>query len=83
MTLEVTDEPGVLAAVAGILSDGGVSVETFQQSVASSDGTRSTATLVIGTHRALESALAATVEQLASNANVERVVSVLRVEGAE
>ncbi|VXC36132.1 homoserine dehydrogenase [Plantibacter sp. T3] len=83
VTLEVADEPGVLAAVAGILSDGGVSVETFQQSVASSDGTLSTATLVIGTHRALESALAATVEQLASNPHVERVVSVLRVEGAE
>ncbi|MBF4569713.1 homoserine dehydrogenase [Plantibacter sp. VKM Ac-2880] len=83
VTLEVADEPGVLASVAGILSDGGVSVETFQQSVASSDGTLSTATLVIGTHRALESALAATVEQLASNAHVERVVSVLRVEGAE
>jgi homoserine dehydrogenase len=33
ITLEVTDQPGVLATIARVLSDGGVSVETVQQSV--------------------------------------------------
>ena len=33
ITLEVVDQPGVLASVARILSDGGVSVETVQQSI--------------------------------------------------
>ena len=35
ITLSVEDQPGVLATVARILSDGGVSVETMQQSVPS------------------------------------------------
>jgi homoserine dehydrogenase len=38
ITLEVKDQPGVLAAVARILSDGGVSVETVQQSVPNQTG---------------------------------------------
>ncbi|MBW8872859.1 MAG: ACT domain-containing protein, partial [Leifsonia sp.] len=38
ITLDVKDQPGVLAAVARILSDGGVSVETVQQSVPSHTG---------------------------------------------
>jgi homoserine dehydrogenase len=38
ITLDVVDQPGVLAAVARTLSDGGVSVETVQQSVATQTG---------------------------------------------
>lgn len=38
ITLSVADQPGVLATVARILSDGGVSVETVQQSVPSTTG---------------------------------------------
>lgn len=38
ITLDVKDQPGVLAAVARILSDGDVSVETVQQSVPSHTG---------------------------------------------
>ena len=40
-----------------------------------------TARLVIGTHRATDAALSATVDALADSSVVERVVSVLRVEG--
>jgi homoserine dehydrogenase len=40
-----------------------------------------TARLIIGTHRATEEALSATVDALAGSSVVERVVSVLRVEG--
>jgi len=79
ITLEVADAPGVLATVAGTLSDGGVSVATVVQTVEGED--EPTARLIIGTHRATESALSATVDALADSSVVERVVSVLRVEG--
>jgi homoserine dehydrogenase len=79
ITLEVDDQPGVLATVAGILSDGRVSIATVEQTVAGEDAR--TARLVIGTHKALEQDLSETVDRLAASGVVERVVSVLRVEG--
>lgn len=79
ITLEVADAPGVLATVASILSDGDVSVATVVQTVEGED--EPTARLIIGTHRATEQALSATVDALADSAVVARVVSVLRVEG--
>ncbi|WP_166865266.1 MULTISPECIES: homoserine dehydrogenase [unclassified Salinibacterium] len=86
ITLKVLDRPGVLAQVATIFSDNGVSVEAVQQTVdaPAPDGQEDSgtgATLVIGTHQATESSLAATVEALAASSVVERVDSVLRVEG--
>ncbi|MEO6827247.1 MAG: homoserine dehydrogenase [Microbacteriaceae bacterium] len=96
ISLAVTDEPGVLAKIAGVFSRGGVSVEAVLQSVpgprqsaaAAGSGTsvpaapRPTATLVIGTHEATEAALAATVRALAASDVVASVASVLRVEGS-
>ncbi len=90
ITLEVADQPGVLATVARILSDGGVSVETVQQSIAvparaaqpGQEQGAATATLVIGTHEAEEAALAATVEALGASDVVSAIASVLRVEGS-
>lgn len=79
ITLQVADTPGVLATVAGILSDGGVSVATIVQTVEGED--EPTARLIIGTHRAADRALSAAVDVLAGSPVVERVVSVLRVEG--
>lgn len=82
ITLEVLDQPGVLAEIADLFREHGVSVETLVQSVASArDSAAPTATLVIGTHEASESSLAATVTSLAATPVVESVVSVLRVEG--
>lgn len=82
ITLTVLDEPGVLATIATLFSDRGVSVEGVSQSVRDGgDSDRPTATLVIITHEASESALAATVEALTTTAAVSAVVSVLRVEG--
>ncbi|HEX4442680.1 MAG TPA: homoserine dehydrogenase [Galbitalea sp.] len=80
ITLLVADEPGVLAAIASLFSEHGVSVETLTQSAGTSDA-QATATLVIGTHEATEEALAATVAALGGNEVVRSVVSVLRVEG--
>ena len=82
ITLEVDDQPGVLATVAGILSDGRVSIATVEQTVVEAgDGEPGVARLVIGTHKALEQDLSETVDRLAASGVVERVVSVLRVEG--
>jgi homoserine dehydrogenase len=82
ITLTVVDEPGVLAAIATQFSDRGVSVEAVSQSVRDGgDEARPTATLVIVTHRAEESSLAATVTALAASPVVSSVVAVLRVEG--
>jgi homoserine dehydrogenase len=89
ITLEVTDEPGVLATIAGVFGNRGVSLALVEQSMtpelpatAGRDIVPSTATLVIGTHAATEAALAATVKDLAANSVVTSVASVLRVEGA-
>jgi homoserine dehydrogenase len=86
ITLQVVDQPGVLAAIATLFSEHTVSVETLTQSAAAGSESGSgepdaTATLVIGTHEATEAALAATVTALSINQVVRSVVSVLRVEG--
>jgi homoserine dehydrogenase len=77
--LEVNDQPGVLAAVASVLNNHGVSVARLEQSVPKD--AHGTATLIIGTHTAREEALAATVQALAESDAVSAVTSVLRVEG--
>jgi homoserine dehydrogenase len=84
ITLLVEDRPGVLASIATLFSEHGVSVETVSQSVrsAGTDGDVATATLVIGTHEAVEADLAATVASLEANPVVKSVTSVLRVEGS-
>lgn len=84
--LSVLDRPGVLAQIATLFAEHGVSVEAVQQSVTNPDADghdedEPGATLVIGTHRATEAALAATVAALADTPVVARVDSVLRVEG--
>ncbi|TBN56304.1 homoserine dehydrogenase [Glaciihabitans arcticus] len=80
--LTVVDQPGVLATIATLFSDHGVSVEAVSQTVRDGkDDTQPAATLVIVTHVATESSLATTVEALAANDVVTAVVSVLRVEG--
>lgn len=79
ITLEAADQPGVLATIAHVFADHGVSVGELEQTI--SDEGR--ATLVIGTHEARESALAETVRALADSPVVTSVASVIRVEGAE
>ncbi|MFI8594669.1 homoserine dehydrogenase [Microbacterium sp. NPDC078428] len=82
ITLEVDDHAGVLATVAGILTEGRVSIATVEQTVLTEEEEGApVARLVIGTHKALEQDLSDTVARLASSGVVERVVSVLRVEG--
>lgn len=89
ITLSVLDQPGVLASIAALFSDHGVSIETVAQNIGGrepldGDGAAAAspgATLVIGTHEASEADLAATVTALGSADVVTAVTSVLRVEG--
>lgn len=80
--LRVADRPGVLAQVAGAFAAHDVSIETVRQAVAADGSTGEAADLLVVTHRAKESALAATVTALEGLDAVSSVLSVLRVEGA-
>ena len=82
ITLEVTDQPGILAKIANVFADHDVSIETVEQSVRQNGGKRrSTATLEVGTHVATDASLSSVVKALAANAAVESITSVIRVEG--
>jgi homoserine dehydrogenase len=76
ISLDVAEQPGVLAQVAAVFAQHGVSIRTVRQEGHSDD-----ATLVIVTHYATDSALAATVEDLRTMGAVRDVASVMRVEG--
>ncbi len=80
--LRVADRPGVLAQVAGAFAAHDVSIETVRQAVAADGSTGEAADLLVVTHRAKESSLAATVAALEGLDAVSAVLSVLRVEGA-
>jgi homoserine dehydrogenase len=78
ISLDVADRAGVLAAVAGVFAKHDVSIATVRQS-----GRGDEAVLVIVTHAAPDSALAATVRELQQLDIVRSIASVLRVEGIE
>lgn len=80
ITLEVTDQPGVLASVANIFANHNVSIETVEQSSKMIQA-ETTAWLEIGTHEATDKSLAAVVSELDASAAVEQITSVIRVEG--
>ncbi len=77
VSLDVDDRPGVLAAVAAVFAEHGVSIETVRQRVEGADG----AELVIVTHSATDGALTSTVDDLDGLDTVRAVLSVMRVEG--
>jgi homoserine dehydrogenase len=74
--MDVADVPGVLASVASTVAKNEVSIMTVRQ-----EGRGADAELVVLTHVAREDALAATVKHLRNLDVVQKVVSVIRVEG--
>jgi homoserine dehydrogenase len=76
ISLDVDDRTGVLATIAGVFASEGVSIATVRQDMDPGQSAR----LVIVTHLARESALAATVTALAELDEVLGVDRVLRVE---
>jgi homoserine dehydrogenase len=80
--LDVADEPGVLARIAQLFAEHGVSIEIMRQTIQrGADSQVESAELRIVTHRASEAALAATVEAVKGLDVINSVTSVLRVEG--
>ena len=75
--LEVADKAGVLAAIATVFANHGVSIQTVNQA-----GRNNDAEVTIVTHRAAEGELKATVASLKAMDMVNKISSVIRVEGA-
>ncbi|MFF3765110.1 homoserine dehydrogenase [Streptomyces sp. NPDC001922] len=76
ISLDVADKSGVLAQVATVFAEHGVSIDTVRQ-----QGKDGEASLVVVTHRAPDAALSATVEALRRLQTVRGVASIMRVEG--
>jgi len=72
--LSVTDEPGVLASIAGTFSENNVSIESVIQ-----EGRGEQAELVLVTHEAPEKDMQNSIKQIASLDSVTSVTSTLRV----
>ena len=72
--LSVTDEPGVLASIAGTFSENNVSIESVIQ-----EGRGEQAELVLVTHEAPEKDMQNSIEQISSLDSVTSVTSTLRV----
>lgn len=80
--LDVADQPGVLARIAQLFAEHGVSIEIMRQTIhKDAESNVESAELRIVTHRASEAALAATVEAVKALDVINSVTSVLRVEG--
>jgi homoserine dehydrogenase len=76
LNLEVADRPGVLAQVAGVFGEHGVSIRSMEQ-----EGLDDEARLIFITHDARESDVQATLHDLRQLDSVDRVGSLLRVVG--
>jgi homoserine dehydrogenase len=74
LSLEVTDQPGVLHAVTGVFARHDVSIRAAEQ-----EGIGDDARLVFITHDALEAAVQATVRELRELGVVKQVGGLLRV----
>ena len=91
VSLTVQDRPGVLAEIAGTLSRHGISISTIHQKLleAGTDAEESEsgsadpgrAHIGITSHRALESAMTAALDDFSSTSTVLSIDSVLRIEG--
>jgi len=89
ISLDVADRPGVLASVAKVIAEQGVSIETVRQQQLTGQEPpvvgqgEARASLVVVTHAATDAALEATVSALAGLDIVTAVVGVMRVEGED
>ncbi|MCW8097793.1 homoserine dehydrogenase [Streptomyces tauricus] len=79
ISLDVADKPGVLAQVATVFAEHGVSIDTVRQQGRLDGG--GDASLVVVTHRASDASLTGTVEALRNLDTVRGVASIMRVEG--
>jgi homoserine dehydrogenase len=78
LSMDVFDRPGVLASVAAVMGDHGVSIRWMEQK-----GLGDEARLIFLTHMAKEGDVAATVAELGRLDVVDHIGAVLRVVGSE
>jgi homoserine dehydrogenase len=78
LSMDVIDRPGVLAAVAHVMGEHGVSIRWMEQK-----GLGDEARLIFLTHSAREGAMTATVEDLSRLEVVDHIGTVIRVVGDE
>ncbi len=83
VNLEVSDEPGVLAAVAGVFGSHQVSIHSMEQEVLEQQPGRGAARLIFITHAAREADVRFTLHELNALDSVTSVGSVLRVIGTD
>ncbi|MEB3051781.1 homoserine dehydrogenase [Mycolicibacter sp. MYC123] len=84
VSMDVADKPGVLSSVAAEFASHEVSIaEVRQEGVIDDEGKPIGARIVVVTHRAPEASLSKTVAALADLDSVQRVASVLRLEGTD
>jgi homoserine dehydrogenase len=76
LNIEVLDRPGVLAQVAGVFGDNGVSIRSLEQ-----EGLGDEARIIFITHRARHADVQATLSSLGDLDAVDRIGSVVRVLG--
>lgn len=76
VNMKVADKPGVLASIASVFAEQGVSIQVVRQ-----DGSDDDAMLLVRTHLATDAALQKTVAALRQTEAVQEVVGVMRVEG--
>jgi homoserine dehydrogenase len=74
ISIDVLDRPGVLAAVAGIFGENGVSIQSMEQS-----GFGDEARLSFLTHMAVTDRVNATIKALAKHKSVDSIGACLRV----
>ena len=83
VNLRVSDQPGVLAAVAGVFGAHRVSIRSMEQEVLADGETEGAARLIFITHAAREADVRATLHELRALDTVTSVGSVLRVIGSD
>lgn len=81
VALELHDRPGAVAAIATILADAKISIESIvQRGKKDKDETRSTASFILITHDTLETAIQKAMERIEKDGHVAKPPRVIRIE---
>ncbi len=81
VALSLLDKPGAVAAVAGILADEKISLESiFQRGKTEKDAPRATAPFILITHDTVESAMRAALERIEKDGHVAAHPRMIRIE---
>ena len=81
VALELQDKPGAVAAIAGILADEKISIESiFQRGKTQKDTPRATAPFILITHDTVESAMRAALDRIETDGHVASHPRMIRIE---